>query len=308
MNRAYATSLLEELLRRVTAGDGGWPLELVDEVRVFGSYLRGALQSHDIDVDVDYSPDERWHEEALARLLYGRDPEVPLRRALIGTARSIQLTCRLHKEAPEIEMLTLWRRGDTLEQALDRLHAIRPDSTAGRAERDAMLPAFEGLDRWLDRPVRGRLAQLVEAGAIAITQVELPDAELDDLRDEDAQWAIERRWADDSPLRRAAIAALAYLEARGISPQLVHLHGQDIAPSTPEEEGNVTRVVRAETPYIVSLQCRYLRAMPRLLIEAPGGAWIEIPRPTRRQPLLALWISALDLDVLAAEARKLAGF
>ncbi len=204
-------------------------------------------------------------------------------------------------------MLTLWRRSDTLQQALDRLHAIQPDPDAGRAKRDAMLPAFDGLDRWLDRPVRERLVQLVEVGAITITQVELPDAELDDLLDEDAQWAIER-WADDSPLRRAAIAALAYLEARGISPQLVHLHGQDIAPSTTREEGNLTWVVHAETPYIVSFQCRYLRAMTRLLIEAPGGAWIEIPRPTRRQPLLALWISAFDLDVATAEAQKPAGF
>ena len=85
MNRDRATSLLEDLLRRVAGGDGGWPLTLVDEVRVFGLYLRGALQPHDLDVDIDYSPDERWQQEALARFLYSRDPEVPLRLRLSGS-------------------------------------------------------------------------------------------------------------------------------------------------------------------------------------------------------------------------------
>jgi hypothetical protein len=76
----------------------------------------------------------------------------------------------------DIHMLVLWRRGESLQRSLDRLHAIAPDPTAGRAERDSMLPAFEGLERWLARPVRELLVGLVEAGAITITQVELADA------------------------------------------------------------------------------------------------------------------------------------
>jgi hypothetical protein len=41
VHRDRATSLLQEMLSRLDTG--GWPLELVDEVHVFGSYARGAL-------------------------------------------------------------------------------------------------------------------------------------------------------------------------------------------------------------------------------------------------------------------------
>jgi hypothetical protein len=58
----------------------------------------------------------------------------------------------------------------------------------------------------------------------------------------------------------------------------------------------------------VDFKCRYLRGMPRRLTDWPGGEWIEIPRPTLRQPLLALRIVVRDLDVLAAQAREPAGF
>ena len=61
-------------------------------------------------------------------------------------------------------MLVLWRRGGSLQLALYRLHGIAPDPTAGPAERDSMLPAFEGLERWLARLVRELLVGLVEAG------------------------------------------------------------------------------------------------------------------------------------------------
>jgi len=306
MRRERATTLLTEMLSRLV--EGGWPLELVDEVYVFGSYARGAPDPHDVDVAVEHRADERWKEQALAAVVYGGDWNAPLRRALAGRSRGIELAFNQREAYKDIPMTLVWRRGDALEQALGRLVAIRADADAGRAERDAMLPAFEGLDRWLIRPMRVRLVNLASAGAITIAQFEFPDAGIADLQDAEAQEAIVRRWNEDSPLRRAAIAALVHLEVRGISPRLVHLQGHDIEPPRYVRDGHLARVVRAETLYFVSFNCRYLRAMPRCLTEWPGGEWIEVPHPTRRQPLLALRISALNSDVLAAEARRPVGF
>jgi len=186
----------------------------------------------------------------------------------------------------DIHMLVLWRRGGSLQLALDRLHGIAPDPTAGPAERDSMLPAFEGLERWLARPVRELLVGLVEA--ITITQVELADAEVRDAR---ARTILQRRWRPDSPLRRAATAALAHLEARGVSLRAVHLQGRDI------EQG--------DTPYFVGLGCRHIRSMPWRLAEWKGEEWLEVPRPTKTQPLLALRITVADRDALLAKAQAL---
>ncbi|MFE6633645.1 hypothetical protein ACFVFT_35535 [Streptomyces tendae] len=47
MKRARATSLLNDMLDRLE--EGGWPLDLVDEILVFGSYARGALEPADVD-------------------------------------------------------------------------------------------------------------------------------------------------------------------------------------------------------------------------------------------------------------------
>src|ERR1022692_4020592 len=49
------------------------------------------------------------------------------------------LVCRLLLEKKKT---LLWRQDGTLPAALGRLHLIRPDPTAGRADREAMLPLF----------------------------------------------------------------------------------------------------------------------------------------------------------------------
>src|SRR5574341_178691 len=286
MKRDRATQLIEDLLGRVAAG--GWPLDLVTELRLFGSYVRGALEPHDVDIDVEYVPDRRWEDETLPLLLYGRDPMAPLRRALVGRSRGMAPTFDLGARVSDLDMLVLWRRGESLQQALDRLQAIAPDPTAGRAERDSMLSAFEGLERWLARPVRELLVGLVEAGAIAISQVELPDAEVHDAC---ARMILQERWQPVSPLRRAATAALAYLEGRGVSLRMVHLQGRDI------EQG--------DTPYFVGLGCRHIRSMPWCLAEWKGQEWLEVPRPTKTQALLALRITVADRDALATKAQAL---
>lgn len=58
MKRAHATALLEELLHQAMATD--WPASLVEQVHVFGSYARGAVEPRDLDVAVDFDrSDER---------------------------------------------------------------------------------------------------------------------------------------------------------------------------------------------------------------------------------------------------------
>ncbi len=42
-----------------------------------------------------------------------------------------------------------------------------------------MLPQFQGLDRWLHRPYRETLSAAVDAGAITLERLVLPDQEID---------------------------------------------------------------------------------------------------------------------------------
>lgn len=48
MKRERATRMLADMITRLE--DGAWPLGLVEEVYVFGSYARGALEPNDVDV------------------------------------------------------------------------------------------------------------------------------------------------------------------------------------------------------------------------------------------------------------------
>src|SRR4051812_46374720 len=76
---------------------------------------------------------------------------------------------RLVQPLADFPMILLWRRGEAVSIAAQRIHALVPDPTATRAPRDAMLPQFEGLDRWLDRPAREHLAGAVASKAITVT-------------------------------------------------------------------------------------------------------------------------------------------
>ncbi|WP_406426572.1 nucleotidyltransferase domain-containing protein [Streptomyces sp. NBC_00147] len=48
MKGARATQLLHHMIDRLE--QGGWPLNLVEEIYVFGSYARGALEPGDVDL------------------------------------------------------------------------------------------------------------------------------------------------------------------------------------------------------------------------------------------------------------------
>jgi hypothetical protein len=159
VKRERAIDLLTTVLTLATEAVGQ-PLSMLDEIHVFGSFARGAVEPHDVDVAVELTPDEDFISDLAWSLSSGQDPFTPVRHALIGRSRGIQF--RFHEltmlREGGIATTLLWRRGDDLDTALGRLDAIKPDPDAGRAARDGMLPAFEGIDRHVPRPVREMLS------------------------------------------------------------------------------------------------------------------------------------------------------
>ena len=283
MKRERAVQLAEHILRNVDGGQEQWPLSLVTQVYVFGSFARGAVAPHDLDIDVEYDyADPDWAAHFVHCLSYGRDPHAPMRRAMTAGRRGCQMVFNFRERA-DFEFTALWQRGDSLAVALDRLHAIQPDKSAGRAPRDSMLPQFEGIDDWVPRPYREALCNAVNAGAIALERVLLEDGPVVSLI---AVKHMDARWKSSSPLRRAAAAVIAYWERQGVDPGQGHLHGSDIRDRA--------------TPYFAGFNWRYFGSIPRCLTEFGGAEWVEVVRPTRTQPLHSLRIAPLNRGVLGS--------
>lgn len=289
MKRERATALLVELLQRA-AGEG-WPVVLVEAVYVFGSYSRGAVEPGDLDVAVDLKRDDRWTRHFVRSMEYGRDPHSGLRQALRGRSRGVSILFERTYGHDDVPMTLLWQRGEPLEVAIERVHAIPVDPSAGRAPRDAMLSCFDGLDHWLPRFVREELKELIDEGVITVEQIALADAEIADpwIRD-----VVDRRWSSDSPLRRAALAALAHLESQGIDLHTVYLHGRDVDEPT--------------TPYFIGFELRHISSLLDCFDEHGGVQWLEVVHPTRRRPLLALQIDLRDRGKLAGRTRTFGSF
>jgi hypothetical protein len=238
---------------------------------------------------VEFTPDEQYNAQCLLDLSSGRRLYTDLRRALNGGMRGLQFQFQelenLHRE--QIATTLLWKRWDSLFTALERLSAIKADPEAGRAARDHMLPAFEGIDRWVPLPVRHLLADWSQSGAVQVEQIELPDR---DVRDRHARQVIAQRWVATSPLRRAASNAVAYLEAQGSDAHAVHLHGQDVD--------------KPDTPYFISFQWRYAASMHNCLTRWGGLQWLEVPHPTLRQPITGILTTVRDRTVLESRPAR----
>lgn len=276
MKRERATMLLGEMLDRLDQGT--WPLNLVEEVYLFGSYIRGAPEVGDIDVVVQHTTDERWKQESLDALFNGSDSYVAMRQALRGRRRGIsfQFQERRTLEEEGFELLLLWRRGEPVALARRRLDAITPDPAAGRAPRDHVLPPYETIADLLPRPVRIDLHRLCTDGAATVSAFPLPDAH---PRSVVAAAHAEERWTSNSPLRRAATAALAHLESTGQVLDRVEVHGQYLHHGTTDDDIDC----------FVDLGWRYWRGVKRYL--GDGQAWFEVLPATARKPLHALHIT-----------------
>jgi len=130
--------LVAHVLRALDEGRAEWPLSLVTELYIFGSLARGAIEPHDVDIDIEFQIDWRWAEHFAGCLAYGRNPHSPIKRALTGGRRGCQFEFN-YRDRADFEMVLFWRKDGTLPAALERLRPIRPDPAAGRAARDAML-------------------------------------------------------------------------------------------------------------------------------------------------------------------------
>ncbi|MFE0023142.1 hypothetical protein [Amycolatopsis sp. NPDC059021] len=281
MKRRQATALIDELLRR--AQGTGWPIDLVRTVYVFGSYARGALEPGNVDIAVDIDrTSARWRSHFIHSMSYGQDPYTVLRVALRGRRRSVSILFEPHSGHDDVPMTVLWQRGESLDTAIARLHAIQADSTARRAPRDAILPCFDGLDKWVPRYLRQELEALIKGQVITIEQVILADAEPHDLAIRDH---INDRWVATSALRRAAHAALAYLESHKVDLHTVHLHSKDIAAPT--------------TPHFVGFGLRHLSSALDCFRNYNGVQWLEVVHPTQKGPLHALQIRPNNRDKLS---------
>jgi hypothetical protein len=287
VKRARAVGLVEQMLQRLDS-DQTWPMRQVQQVWLFGSFARGASEPHDVDVALRIERDDRMGQELVAAVMSGGRAYASIRRALAGATRGLEFQyedqAREQLVAEGVDMLPLWRRGDSLEAALAVLHGIAEDSSAGRAERDDMIDAFSGLDRYVPRQVRAELIEWQKSGLISIRQVQVPDAPADSglLATPEMRWAFNRRWNEDSPLRRAALAGLCFLRDVGADLDYVDLAGQRL-PTPGRVAGH-----RAEAQWWVNWKWTSFRAIPRAV---PGGrAWLEIVQPTRTRPLVGLLI------------------
>lgn len=276
MKREQATTVLREILERLEQGT--WPLNLVEEIYLFGSYIRGALEVGDVDVVVQHTTDERWRQESLDALFSGRDSYVVMRQALRGRRRGIsfQFQDRSALEGEGIELLLLWRRGEPIDLARQRLATIPPDPTAGRAPRDHILPSYEAIADLLPRPVRIDLHRLCTGDGATVSAFPLPDAQ---PRSAVAAAHVDERWTPHSPLRRGAAAALAHLEGTGQDLDHVEVHGRYLDYSKRDEA----------IECFIDLGWRYWRSATRYLDD--GQAWLEVLPATARQPLHALYIA-----------------
>lgn len=289
MKRDRATALLEQVLRN--AATIRWPAGVIQAVYVFGSYARGAIEPGDVDVAVTIKRTERWTRHFVDSLSEGTDPYTVLRVALRGRRRNVSFVFDPHEGYDDIPMTLLWKRGESVETAVARLRAIPVDPAAGRAPRDAMLPCFDGIGQWLPRYLRQELVELIDSNVITLDRVHLEDAEVDD---EHIRRTIRRRWNSTSPLCRAAHAALAHLDKRGVDLYAVHLHGRDLD--------------RRETPYYVGFELRYFSAALRCFDKHGGVEWIEVAHPTRNGPLVALLVQPADPNRLADRPYNPAGY
>jgi predicted nucleotidyltransferase len=119
VKRERATEILQEMLGRLD--EGGRPLDLVDEVHVFGSYARGALEPGDLDVAVVHRTDTEFTEDVVSAMMYGRDPMAGMKRVLKGNRRGVQFQFNQNDNLPEgSELRLLWKRGDTRTVAAGR--------------------------------------------------------------------------------------------------------------------------------------------------------------------------------------------
>jgi hypothetical protein len=220
VRRDEATKRIETVVAHAIAG--GEYAGLVDAVWVFGSYAAGAPNVNDIDLVVEHRQSKRLLDDMLRSLSYGGNANRGLDRELRGTWRNVKIQyCARVKESYEQQggftFVLIWRRGEPLSLATQRLAAIEVDPNAGSAPRDHVIPALAGFEKKVALAYREQIEELVSSGRVVARRNQLPDSE---PRDE---WMVSRigeSWAATNPKRRAALALAARIEQEGAGEKL----------------------------------------------------------------------------------------
>jgi hypothetical protein len=280
MKRAEATKRLLTVVER--AAVGGELCELVDEIHVFGSYAHGAREPGDLDVSVSYKTTEAESRKWVAALFAGRDRTLDLRRALRGSWRSVEMHFNNVNDLrlAGFEPVLVWRRGEPVERARERLAAIPEDPAAGSADRDPVIPALVGLDRYVPRPLREQLALLDHLGLARVERVELDDAE---PNTELVRRRIEGRWSETNPKIRAVRAAAAWLERRGYRPDIV---GNNLC----SDETNPAEYNREVAKAVCYFGGRWIEDAAGMLGTGSDEALVILNQASRKARLIGLQI------------------
>ena len=89
MKRERGIELLHTVLTSAAQAEER-PLTLLDAIHVFGSFARGALEPHDVELDFELTIDDEFASDIVWSLSRGQDPYAPVRHALIGRRRGVQ--------------------------------------------------------------------------------------------------------------------------------------------------------------------------------------------------------------------------
>ncbi|WP_406129729.1 hypothetical protein [Streptomyces sp. NBC_00989] len=126
--------------------------------------------------------------------------------------------------------------------------------------------------------------ELLDTGAIEISRIALPAA---DPTNPAAVAALGRRWKPDSPLHRAAAAAVRYTEDTSMSPPSMWVQGQPLDHCHDQYGAGALWI---------NLGWYHFDQLIYRLRE--GTQSLEVVRPTRTQPLHALHITVRDIAAL----------
>lgn len=191
MRREKHTAKLIRMLETVDAGNLPAPIK---EFYVFGSYLRGALEPHDLDVIVVYEWPRAAFAEWLKDAVASGEGEyeashrlakwvmATVRKALRHPGESIDLALvqsldEMLGEGSTIQredIKLLWSRED--RDWRTKLNEIQPDATAGRAPRDHFFPLRRFHATLTDMR---RTMEKLAAGELKLTRIPLDTIVLD---------------------------------------------------------------------------------------------------------------------------------
>jgi len=121
----------------------------------------------------------------------------------------------------------LWARGDELEWALERLHAVPEDPMAERHERTTTVPLIDDLTERLGLHPAFRLAAQIRQGNLTCRALVLQPHQAPRL----AAKALQRRYKDSGAVSARALAAgaaLARLESEGTDLRAVRLNNEAV--------------------------------------------------------------------------------